>query len=116
MRIMLKSKIHRANVTSINKEYEGSIEIDEEVMDLAKIVPFEQVHIYNISNGQRFITYAIKGEKGERRINVHGAAARLVSEGDIIIIASYGIYREEEVLNFKPRVVYMDNNNEPRLN
>ena len=88
-RIMLKSKIHRATVTDANIEYEGSITLDEGLMEAAGILPFEQVHIYNITNGARFQTYAIKGERGSGEVCINGAAAHLAKKGHMVIIASY---------------------------
>ena len=88
-RIMLKSKIHRAVVTCSNLAYEGSVAIDEALMEAAGIYPFEQVHIYNINNGSRLTTYAIKGERGGGVISINGAAAHLAKKGDLVIIASY---------------------------
>lgn len=110
-RIMLKSKIHRATLTGANLNYEGSITIDETLMGAADILPFEQVQIYDISNGNRFETYVIKGEKDSGEICVNGAAARLVSEGDLIIIASYFNLDEKEALEHKPNLVYVDEKN-----
>ena len=88
-RMMLKSKIHRATVTDANVNYEGSVAIDESLMEAAGIYPFEQVHIYNINNGNRLTTYAIKAERGTGTISINGAAARLAEKGDLVIIASY---------------------------
>jgi aspartate 1-decarboxylase len=110
-RIMLKSKIHRATVTDANVEYEGSITLDEEFMKVADLIPFEQVHIYNISNGNRFQTYCIKGEGGNGDICVNGAAARLAKKGDLIIIVSYVNIKDVELQNFQPTLVYLDENN-----
>lgn len=87
--MMLKSKIHRATVTDANVNYEGSVAIDESLMEAAGIYPFEQVHIYNINNGNRLTTYAIKAERGTGTISINGAAARLAEKGDLVIIASY---------------------------
>ena len=109
MRAMLKSKIHRARVTETNINYEGSITIDRKLMEEADIFPYEQVHGLNINNGARFTTYAIEGEKGE--ICVNGAAARLVTKGDIILILSYCHVDDDEAHNFIPRLVYVDANN-----
>lgn len=110
-RIMLKSKIHGATVTDANVEYEGSITLDEEFMKVADLIPFEQVHIYNISNGNRFQTYCIKGERGKGDICINGAAARLAKKGDLIIIASYVNIKDVELQNFQPTLVYLDENN-----
>jgi aspartate 1-decarboxylase len=109
-RIMLKSKIHRAKVTDANIEYEGSITLDEKLMDIADLVPFEQVHVYNISNGNRFQTYCIKGEKGSGDVCINGAAARLAKKNDLIIIASYINIKDDSVRNFHPTLVYLNEN------
>jgi aspartate 1-decarboxylase len=109
MRIMLKSKIHRARVTDVNIDYEGSITIDKELMEEADILPYEQVHVLDISNGARFITYAIEGEKGE--ICVNGAAARLVARGDIVIILSFCHVEDNEANKYMPKLVYVDAEN-----
>ncbi len=109
MRIMLKSKIHRAHVTETNINYEGSITIDQKLMEEANILPSEQVHGLNINNGARFTTYAIESEKGE--ICVNGAAARLVAKGDIILILSYCHVEDEKAHNFVPKLVHVNANN-----
>ena len=109
MRIMLKSKIHRARVTDANINYEGSITIDKELMKAADVLPYEQVQVLNINNGARFTTYAIEGEKGE--ICVNGAAARLAMRGDLVIILTYSNVTEEEVGNFVPKLVHVDEKN-----
>lgn len=110
-RIMLKSKIHRATVTDADLEYEGSITIDEALMKAADIIPFEQVRIYNISNGNRFETYAIKGEKGSGTICLNGAAARKAHRGDLLIIATYVSVDEKELKGFTPKLVLVDEKN-----
>lgn len=110
-RIMLKSKIHRATVTDANLDYEGSITIDEVLMKAADIIPFEQVKIYNISNGNRFETYAIKGERGSGTICLNGAAARKAHRGDLLIIATYVSMEEEELKGFSPKLVLVDEEN-----
>ncbi|MDO8445804.1 MAG: aspartate 1-decarboxylase [Deltaproteobacteria bacterium] len=110
-RIMLKSKIHRATVTDANLEYEGSVTIDETLMKAADIIPFEQVKIYNISNGNRFETYAIKGERGSGTICLNGAAARKAHRGDLLIIATYVSMDEEELKGFSPKLVLVDEEN-----
>ena len=109
MRIMLKSKIHRARVTDANIDYEGSITIDKKLMEVADILPYEQVQVLDINNGARFTTYAIEGEKGE--ICLNGAAARLAIKGDLIIILSYCHVEDEEAGNFIPKLVYVDAQN-----
>lgn len=110
MRIMLKSKIHRARVTAVNIDYEGSITIDERLMQEADILPYEQVQVLNLNNGARFTTYALKGEK-DGEICLNGAAARLAAKGDIIIILSYCQVSDDEAPNFMPRLVYVDARN-----
>lgn len=113
-RVMLKSKIHRATVTDANLHYEGSITVDADLMDAARLAEYEQVDIYNISNGNRFQTYVIGGERGEGDICLNGAAARLVSRGDLIIICSYSVYDEREVEKHAPVLVYVDEKNRIR--
>jgi len=119
MRTMLKSKIHRAHVTGVHLDYEGSIAIDGKLLAEADILPHEQVHILNLNNGQRFTTYAIEGENGQ--ISLNGAAARRAQKGDIIIILTYSQMPDEEAQNYTPTVVYVDEMNritgvEPCLN
>ena len=109
MRVMLKSKIHRARVTDVNIDYEGSITIDKILMEEADILPYEQVEVVNLNNGARFTTYAIEGEKGE--ICLNGAAARLAVKGDIIIILCFCQVEDQEARNFTPKLVYVDNQN-----
>lgn len=108
-RTLLKSKIHRATVTDADLNYEGSISIDTELMKAADICQFEKVDIYNINNGARFQTYVINGKKGE--IGLNGAAARMVHKGDLVIIASYSQYNEEEVKAHQPKLVFVDETN-----
>ncbi len=110
-RIMLRAKIHRAKVTRANIEYEGSIEIDEDLLDASGMLPFEQAQIYNIDNGNRFETYIIKGKKESGIISVNGAAARLVTIGDNLIIASYAIMNEEEARNLKSKIIRLGPDN-----
>ncbi len=96
-RHMLKSKIHRATVTGANLNYEGSLTLDKDFMELADLRPFEQVKIYNISNGERFDTYVIEGKRGSKEVCLNGAAARKGSVGDLIIVASYALYAPGEL-------------------
>ena len=110
MRVMLKSKIHRATVTDANLSYEGSITIDRNLMKAADILPYEQVHVVDVNNGSRLVTYAIEGESGE--ICLNGAAARLVNKGDIVIILSYNNVLESELKDFHPTLVYVDSKNQ----
>ena len=108
-RHMLKSKIHRAGVTACDPDYIGSITIDAELMRQADLLPNEQVHVWDVENGARMVTYALEGGPGE--IQVNGAAARLVSEGDKVIIASYATYAEEDLDVYSPVVVHVDEAN-----
>lgn len=110
-RLMLKSKIHRATVTDANLDYEGSVAIDEALMEAAGIYEFEQVQIYDIANGNRLTTYAIKGERGSGTISINGAAAHLAKKGDLVIIASYSVFEEAEASKHSPVLVYVDANN-----
>jgi aspartate 1-decarboxylase len=112
MRTMLKSKIHRARVTDANIDYEGSITIDTKLMKAADIIPYEQVHVLNVNNGARFSTYAIEGREGSGEICLNGAAARLVVKGDIVIILTYTQVPEEELKNYKPKIVHVDAKNQ----
>lgn len=112
-RIMLKSKLHRARVTEACLDYEGSLTIDEELMKAADILEYEQIKIYNVSNGARFDTYAIPGPAGSRVFCLNGAAARMGAKGDIIIIVTYGNFSEEEIKNHQPKVVLLGSDNSP---
>ena len=112
MRIMLKSKIHRARVTDANINYEGSITIDKELMKAADILPYEQVQVLNINNGARFTTYAIEGEAGRGDICLNGAAARLATPGDLVIILTYCEVAEEAAGGHHPRIVHVNARNE----
>ncbi len=111
IRTMLKSKIHRAVVTDADLSYEGSLEIDRDLMDAADIRPFERVFIYNISNGERFETYCIEGERGSGTICLNGAAARKGCPGDLIIIVTYVMCQEAEMSSGYTRLVWVDENN-----
>jgi aspartate 1-decarboxylase len=113
MRTMLKSKIHRATVTDGNIDYEGSITIDTKLMEAADMLPYEQVQVLNINNGARFSTYVIEGEPGRGDICLNGAAARLAVKGDLVIILTYTDMPDEEARNHKPRIVLVDEKNQP---
>ncbi len=108
---MLKAKIHRATVTHAELDYEGSCAIDEDLLEASGILEYEQIHIYNIANGERFVTYAIRGEAGSGMISVNGAAAHKASPGDLIIICAYGGLDEAEAARHRPRLVYPDESN-----
>ncbi|MDX1319211.1 MAG: aspartate 1-decarboxylase [Oceanospirillum sp.] len=110
--IMLKAKLHQARVTHAVLEYEGSCAIDGNLLDMAGIREYEQIQIYNLEGGQRFTTYAIRGEEGSGIISVNGAAAHLASVGDRVIICAYANYTEAELANFKPSLIYMKEGNE----
>ncbi|HVX23063.1 MAG TPA: aspartate 1-decarboxylase [Acidimicrobiales bacterium] len=110
-RRMMKAKIHRATVTDANLNYVGSVSIDTELLALADILPYEQVTVLDIDNGARFETYAIEGGPGE--ICLNGAAARLVSPGDKVILLTYADYDQEELASYEPRVVHVDQSNRP---
>lgn len=110
-RTMMKSKIHRATVTGADLSYVGSITLDPELMELAQIEEFEQVHVLDIDNGARFETYAMKGEAGSGAVVLNGAAARLVQPGDIVIVITYAAYDEAELEGFSPRIVHVDDRN-----
>jgi aspartate 1-decarboxylase len=110
-RFLLKSKIHRATVTEANLDYEGSVTIDENLMRAANIVEYEQVHIYDVTNGNRIITYAMVGPAGSGTICINGAAAHKVHPGDLVILATYSLMSEEEQRAFKPKIVQVDARN-----
>lgn len=108
---VLKAKLHRACVTHAELEYEGSCAIDGKLLDLAGIHEYEQIQIYNISNGERLTTYAIRAEEGSRVISLNGAAAHKAAPGDRVIICSYVSIDEKEISKFKPTLIYLDENN-----
>jgi len=107
-RVMLKSKIHRATITGCDLHYVGSITIDSELLRAADILEHEQVHVLDIDNGARFETYTIAGEPGSGAMQINGAAARLVHEGDTIIVVSYASYDAAELQGYEPRVVHVE--------
>jgi len=111
MRTMLKSKIHRATVTGADVNYEGSVTLDPLLMEAADILPHEQVHVVDVNNGSRLVTYAIAGTQGEGEVVLNGAAARLVNTGDIVIVISYEQLAEDELDGYEPRLVYVDADN-----
>jgi len=110
---MLHSKIHRATVTAADLHYHGSITIDRALMDLANLLPHQQVHVYNITNGARFETYVIEGPRDSGSIQINGAAAHLAGAGDLIIIAAYAEISREEALSWQPSIVFVDDDNRP---
>ena len=113
-RQMLKSKIHRATVTGCDLDYVGSVTIDRDLLDDADILVNELVHVWNISNGSRFVTYAIEGERGGGDVQINGAAAHLANVGDLVIVATYGDYDETDLQTYAPVVVHVDADNRAR--
>lgn len=113
LRTMCRSKIHRATVTEANLNYVGSLTIDEDLLELSNILPHEQVHVVNVNNGQRLITYAIAGERGSGVMCLNGAAARHGQVGDIIIVIAYGHLTDAETRDFQPQIVLVDERNHP---
>ncbi len=111
-RTLLKSKIHRVAVTQCELHYEGSCAIDEDLLDAANIAENEQIHIWNINNGERFVTYAIKAPRGSGIFSLNGSAARRAAVGDLIIIAAFGLVAEEGVAAHEPQLVFMDEKNQ----
>jgi aspartate 1-decarboxylase len=108
---LLKAKLHQARVTHSELEYEGSCAIDADLLTKAGIHEYEQIHIYNLNNGERFITYAIRAQAGSRVISINGAAAHKAEPGDRVIICAYTKLAQEEVASFKPTLVYLDADN-----
>lgn len=109
--LLLKAKLHRACVTHSELDYDGSCAIDSNLLDASGIREYEQIQIYNVTNGERFTTYAIRGEAGSRIISVNGAAAHKAAVGDRVIIAAYASYSDVELLNHKPKLLYLDEHN-----
>lgn len=110
-RIMLKAKIQKLVVTETNLDYEGSLTLDESLMEAVGMIPFEQIHVYNISNGERFLTYLIKGAKNSGVVGVNGAAVHKVKVGDRLIVASYVSLDEGEIDFFMPKILLVDEDN-----
>jgi aspartate 1-decarboxylase len=110
-RTLLKSKIHRATVTDANLHYQGSVTVDPLLLRAADIVEHERVEVYNVTNGERFATYAIPGAPGKGEICLNGAAAHKASRGDLVILATYAEYEESELARHEPRVVFVDGRN-----
>jgi len=110
-RTLLRAKLHRVTVTHAELDYEGSVAIDGRLLDVADIREYERVEIYNIANGKRFATYAIRAEEGSGIVSINGAAAHKASPGDLVIIAAYGEFEEKELALHKPKLVYVDASN-----
>ena len=111
LRTMLKSKVHRATVTRADLDYVGSIEIDRNLMEAADLIENEQVHVWNVTTGDRFVTYAVTGARGSGVICINGAAAHKANVGDLVIIASFTELEDEPARAFKPRLVFVDERN-----
>ena len=108
---MFKSKIHRATVTEADLDYEGSVTIDQDLLEAADILEGEEVHVWDITNGARLVTYTLAGPRGSRCICINGAAAHLINPGDKVILATFAHMDEIEARNFKPRVILVDEQN-----
>ncbi len=108
---MLKSKLHRVSATHAELHYEGSCAIDEDLLDASNIREYEQIDIWNVNNGERFTTYALRAERGSGVISVNGSAARRAAPGDILIIASFAMYTEIELAKYAPQLIYVDTQN-----
>jgi aspartate 1-decarboxylase len=111
LRTMMTSKIHRATVTQADLHYVGSVTVDQDLLDAANLLPGEMVHIVDIDNGARLVTYTIAGERGSGVIGINGAAARLVHPGDLVILIAYGQMEDAEAREFEPSVVFVDSEN-----
>jgi len=111
LRHLMKSKIHRATITSADLHYEGSLTVDEDLLDAADLAEFEEIQVVNVNNGARFITYVIPGPRGSGVLQLNGAAARLGLPGDLVILIAYGAFDEQETARFKPRLVFVDEHN-----
>ncbi|MDD5044491.1 MAG: aspartate 1-decarboxylase [Candidatus Omnitrophica bacterium] len=112
LRTILKSKIHRARITGVHLHYEGSLLIDEALLEKADIIPGEKIEVFNLNNGSRFETYAIKGKKGSGEVCLHGPAARWGYVGDEIIIVCYALIEEEKARQLSPKIVHVDEKNQ----
>lgn len=110
-RHLMKSKIHRATITSADLHYEGSLTVDEDLLDAADLVTYEEIQVVNVNNGQRFSTYVIPGPRGSGVIQLNGAAARLGMAGDLVILISYAVFDEKEAERHSPTVVFVDSKN-----
>src|SRR3954471_15758720 len=110
-RLMFKSKIHRATVTAANQDYEGSLTVDADLLDAADILPYEQIHVWDVTNGTRLVTYALPGERGSGTVQVNGAGAHRIRAGDIIIVATFTEMRTKDARAYEPTVVFVDEAN-----
>lgn len=114
-RLMLKSKIHRAVITDADLHYEGSITLDSRLMEVADLVPYEQVQVWDIDTGARLSTYVIEGRRGSGEVCMNGAAARLIHRGDRVIVASFSLVPSEGSVQYRPKIVFVDEDNRPEL-
>ena len=112
---LLRTKIHNAVITESRIDYEGSLEVDKDLLDMVGILPYEKVLVANVENGERFETYIIEGERGSKKFGLNGAAARLGSEGERIIVFSFGEMEREEAGKFKPKIIVMDEHNNVKM-
>ncbi len=110
-RHLMKSKIHRATITGADLHYEGSLTVDEELLEAADLVTYEEIQVVNVNTGSRFTTYVIPGPRGSGIMQLNGAAARLGHPGDVVILISYGVFTEQEAARHTPRVVFVDDRN-----
>jgi aspartate 1-decarboxylase len=113
-RLMFKSKIHRATVTAANLNYEGSLTVDADLLDAADILPYEQIHVWDVSNGARLVTYALPGSRGSGEVCVNGAGAHLIKPGDLVIVATYTVMTSRKARKYEPTVVFVDGANKIR--
>jgi aspartate 1-decarboxylase len=111
---MFKSKIHRATVTGANLNYEGSLTVDADLLEAAEILPYEQIHVWDVSNGARLVTYALPGPRGSGQVCVNGAGAHLVKPGDLVIVATYTLMSGRKAKKYEPTVVFVDEANKMR--
>lgn len=114
LRVMMKGKIHRATVTAADLHYEGSLTVDADLLDAADILPNEQIHVWDVTNGARLTTYALPGERGSGEVQVNGAGAHLIKPGDLVIIATYATLDEQEARLHEPVVIHVDEKNRMR--
>ena len=114
-RVMMKSKLHRATVTATDLHYEGSLTVDADLLDAADILPNEQIHVWDVTNGARLVTYALPGERGSGEVQVNGAGAHLIKTGDIVIIATYATLDEQEIRGHEPIVIFLDATNRVKV-
>ena len=113
-RLMFKSKIHRATVTATNLDYEGSLTVDADLLEAADILPYEQIHVWDVSNGARLVTYALPGPRGSGEVCVNGAGAHLIKTGDLVIVGTFTVMTGRKARKYQPTVVFVDGANKMR--